>query len=76
MYSAPHFRGGQRRPSALSLGMASTTRWLSPLASRPADYPRDLPFLSERSCMLSRSGAGESELFSVIQEGLPEREAA
>ena len=46
--------------------MASTKRWLSPLAGKPADYPRDLPFLSERSCLLSRSGAGESELFSVI----------
>ncbi len=54
------------KPSALRFSMASTTRWLSPLANRPADYPRDLPFLSERSCLLSRSGAGESELFSVI----------
>ncbi len=46
--------------------MTSTTRWLSPVASRPADYPTELPFLSDRGCLLSRSGAGESELFSVM----------
>ncbi len=46
--------------------MTSTTRWLSPVASRPADYPGELPFLSDRGCLLSRSGAGESELFSVM----------
>ncbi len=46
--------------------MTSTTRWLSPVASRPADYPTELPFLSDRGCLLSRSGDGESELFSVM----------
>ncbi len=46
--------------------MTSTPRWLSPVASRPADYPTELPFLSDRGCLLSRSGAGESELFSVM----------
>ena len=46
--------------------MTSTTRWLSPVASRPADYPTELPFLSDRGCLLSRSGNGDSELFSVL----------
>ena len=46
--------------------MTSTTRWLSPVASRPADYPEELPFLSDRGCLLSKSGAGEAELFSVL----------
>ncbi len=48
------------------LEMTSTTRWLSPVASRPADYPAELPFLSDRGCLLSRSGNGDSELFSVL----------
>ena len=46
--------------------MTSTTRWLSPVASRPADYPAELPFLSDRGCLLSRSGNGDSELFSLL----------
>ncbi len=46
--------------------MSSTTRWLRPLVSRPADYPEGLPFLPDHGCMLSRSGAGESVLFSVM----------
>ncbi len=46
--------------------MTSTTRWLSPVASRPADYPAELPFLSDRGCLLSKSGNGESDLFSVM----------
>ena len=46
--------------------MTSTTRWLSPVSSRPAEYPEELPFLSDRGCLLSSSGSGESELFSVL----------
>ncbi len=46
--------------------MTSTTRWLSPVASRPADYPAEFPFLSDRGCLLSRSGNGDSELFSLL----------
>ena len=46
--------------------MTATTRWFSPLLRRPADYPEELPFLSNHGCVLSRSGAGESELLSVI----------
>ena len=46
--------------------MAATTRWLSPHETRPDDYPVDLPFLPGRACMVSRSGAGASELFSVM----------
>ena len=46
--------------------VASTTRWLGPLTSKPTDYPEELPFLPDRGCLLSRSGAGESQLFSVM----------
>ena len=46
--------------------MTSTTRWLSPVAGRPADYPAELPFLSDHGCLLSRSGNGDSELFSLL----------
>ena len=46
--------------------MASTTRWLSQVAGRPVDYPAELPFLCDRGCLLSRSGDGDSELFSVL----------
>ena len=46
--------------------MASTTRWLTPRSKRPADYPEELPFLPHRRCLLSRSGPGETQLFSVV----------
>lgn len=46
--------------------MDSTTRWMSAVASRPADYPEELPFLPDRGCLLSISGAGASQLFSVM----------
>ena len=46
--------------------MTSMTRWVSPLRDRPVDYPEELPFLSDRGCLLSSSGSGESGLYSVI----------